>query len=311
MRFIPNFISFLILPLCLAKAEQGVVTVEVDAANQKRYGIIAEPVKAVAFSAGIEVFAEVTDSGPLLQQWNDSRVANLAVTAAKKEHERLATLNAADQLASDHAVELAESALETVSLQADLAATNLSVTWGMVAENDTPRIDAALIKSLMVRKAALVRVSLPVTSTIPAEVKKISLHPPADQSQRIVTETFWMDPKVSLQKAPGYYAIVDLEKRQWPIGLGLIGRIETGAEPVNGVHLPASAVVYQHGAAWIFQKSADESFAQIQVDISNPDGDGWFVAAEAINPKMPVVTQGPQAILAEQLQQAVGTADEE
>ena len=314
MRFIFHY-SFILLflPVCstilAGGAEQGIV-VEVDTGNQKRYGIVTELLKPAEYRPGLEAFGEVIDHGPLLQQWNDCRVTELAEASARKEYDRLKILNSAGKFSSDHAVELAESALETASLQAKVAKISLAATWG-ISGRGGPKVDEGLLESLLNRQSALVRVSVPPTQLLPPDAGEIWLSPPVDPSQRSVLKDYWMDPKVSLQKSPGFIGVIDLDERLWPIGLGLVGRIETAGDPVTGLLLPASAVVYLHNTAWAYQKTSGESFQQVQVDISKSQDSGWFVSGKGMDPKLPMVVQGAQAILAQQLQAAVGAEDEE
>ena len=315
MRFIFHYsLLLLFLPVCstivAGGAEEGVV-VEVDAGSQNRYGIVTELLKSAEYRPGLEAFGEVIDHGPLLQQWNDCRVTELAEASERKEYDRLKMLNSAGKFSSDHVVELAESALEAVSLQAKLAKIALSATWGIIPGSGGPTVDEGLLESLMNRQSALLRVSVPPTQLLPPDAGKIWLSPPVDPSQRSVLKDYWMDPKVSLQKSPGFIGVIDLDERLWPIGLGLVGRIETAGDPVTGLLLPASAVVYWHGTAWAYQKTSGESFQQVQVDISKPQDLGWFVSGKGMDPKLPMVVQGAQAILAQQLQAAVGAEDEE
>lgn len=296
---------------CALNGENVPVVVEVRVENQQRYGIVTGLIEAAEFRAGLEVFGEVIDHGPLVQQWNDCRVAELAETAARKEYDRLVTLNEAGKFSSDHAVELAGSTLATAVLQSKVAATTLAVTWGVSPVGDDSAIDEALLKSLINRQSALVRVSLPPTQLLPPDAGEIWLAPPANPVQRCVLKWSWMDPKVSAQKSPGYLGVAGLEKRLWPVGMGLVGRVEISGEPIKGLLLPASAVVYQHGAAWAYQKIAAESFQQIQVDLSKPQDLGWFMTGEGVDAKLPVVVQGAQGILAQQLQAAAGAEDED
>ena len=152
---------------------------------------------------------------------------------------------------------------------------------------------------------------MPPTQLLPPDALEIWLTPPGDLNQRNVLKGHWMDPKVSLQKSPGFLGIVDVGERQWPVGLGLVGRIETAGDATPGFLVPASSVVFQQGSAWAYQKTGAASFQRVLIDLTRPQDSGWFVSGDGFDPKLPLVLQGAQAVLAEQLQAAAGAGEEE
>jgi multidrug efflux pump subunit AcrA (membrane-fusion protein) len=69
--------------------------------------------------------------------------------------------------------------------------------------------------------------------------------------------------------------------------------------PVQGVMIPASAVVWRQGKAWAYLQVNPEGFARRQVPTDTPVGQGYFVTENFLAGDR-VVLQGAQSLLSEE-----------
>ena len=282
------------------------VVVKVDAAHQQRYGVELVKLKACEHQATTRAYGEVLDPEPLLRQWNDWKLAAIQSQGAGQEAERARALNAQGRLASDKVLEQAENLLKTSIAQEQLARSVLEHGWGAGFTELDDAARQVLLEKLMKRELLLVRLSLPVGGVMPRKPTAAAAFPIGDESQRITGTKFWVDPKVTLSKAPGYLLLIDPGDANWPIGLALGGEIETSGATSKGLEVPSSAVVYEEGSAWIFQQGEGDDFVQKAVPIDTPCAKGWFVPTGLLDATHPIVAKGAQAILSQEIQQRVG-----
>lgn len=68
---------------------------------------------------------------------------------------------------------------------------------------------------------------------------------------------------------------------------------------ISGAVIPASAVVWWQGRAWVYVQSAADTFVQREVPTDMPVESGWFVANE-FSPGEKLVIAGAQQLLSEE-----------
>jgi hypothetical protein len=82
-------------------------------------------------------------------------------------------------------------------------------------------------------------------------------------------------------------------------GVNLLAHLSVG-NPMKGLIVPTSAVVWSEGKAWVYQQTAADRFARRAVPTDMPLERGFFVA-EGFSPGDKLVVQGAQALLSEEL----------
>ncbi len=88
------------------------IGIAMDAATQARVGVQVAPLEARAAPRAVDGYARVLDASPLAALDAEVRAAEAAASASRAEFERLKALAAADQAASQRAVEAARAQAE-------------------------------------------------------------------------------------------------------------------------------------------------------------------------------------------------------
>jgi hypothetical protein len=92
-------------------------------------------------------------------------------------------------------------------------------------------------------------------------------------------------------------------------GLNLVAHLPLGS-PLKGVVIPASAVVWSEGKAWVYAQVSADGFSRSPVATDVPVEDGFF-AGPGFAGGDKIVTVGAQALLSEEmLLHSQGTSDE-
>ena len=82
-------------------------------------------------------------------------------------------------------------------------------------------------------------------------------------------------------------------------GLNLVARLPVG-NSLQGLVIPASAVVWSEGKAWAYVQVSPERFSRSPVTTDVPVDNGFF-AAQGFSPGDRVVIVGAQALLSEEM----------
>jgi hypothetical protein len=69
---------------------------------------------------------------------------------------------------------------------------------------------------------------------------------------------------------------------------------------IDGVTLPASAVVWYAGKPWVYKKQGEESFIRLPISIDNETNGGWFNRSEKLASGDNLVVNGAQLLLSEE-----------
>lgn len=83
-------------------------------------------------------------------------------------------------------------------------------------------------------------------------------------------------------------------------GAPVIAYLHVAGEPDRGIWIPRSAIVRDGGRAWVYVRTAQDTFLRKAVRLGHPLPDGWLVA-EGPSPGEALVVRGAQALLSEEL----------
>jgi hypothetical protein len=107
------------------------------------------------------------------------------------------------------------------------------------------------------------------------------------------------DPKI---QGFSFYYLADAESPLLP-GMSVLAALPGGAS-LDGVVIPASAIVWWGGRAWVYLRTSAETFKRHAIPTDLPAADvGAFVVPVAVFPLSPpdFVTRGAQVLLSEEL----------
>lgn len=223
-----------------------------------------------------------------------------AAEVARNEYARLKTLYTENQNVSQKSLQAAEGTLQ--SNEADLRVSEQQLNlqepiirqeWGdAVAKwvaDETPEL-----QRIFDQRTALVEITIPSAAAF-GPPKAISLEIPGKirTAASFVSPFPRVDPRIQ-GKGFLYLAPTGLSP-----GLDLIARFSIG-NPIEGVIVPSSAVVWSEGKAWVYEQTAADKFTRRALTTDIPVEQGFFVAT-GFRAGDKLVTQGAQALLSEEL----------
>ncbi|MEI9901138.1 MAG: efflux RND transporter periplasmic adaptor subunit, partial [Hyphomicrobium sp.] len=200
-------------------------------------------------------------------------------------------------LADRAAVEAAESQVRT------LRATAMQ-EWGPVIGNSLV-VDGGLITRLIERTEFLQQITLPpgvriddVPATASVEVGGSSRR--ADV--RYISPATRADPRI---QGLSYFYAAGASSGVLP-GMNVRAFLANGA-PVDGVVIPASAVVWWAGRAWVYRRTGDDTFSrrEIPTDMPAEMDAGFIVPASLFKPQEEMVGTGAQMLLSEEFRSQI------
>ncbi len=291
----------------------GETVVTLDRATLARSGIEAEALAAQSHQAETAAYGVVLDltdladaRGVIVGAAARVEKARAALAASRAEFERVRALHADGRNASDKMLEEATARWRGDEADARLADAALAAQvdagrqrWGAVAagwlEHGSAELDA-----LLAQRQRLVQVTIPPGTALDrapaiAVVRAGGAAVPA----RLVSPAPRTDPRI--QGASFYYAA--------PAAPGLLPGIALAAflpaGPARaGVVVPAAAVVWWQGRAWVYLEEAPGRFVRRGVSTDVPVAGGLFVTS-GVAAGARVVVRGAQMLLSEEGRGAV------
>lgn len=283
-----------------------VVRVDLEAEQQERLGLSVARLEAGIYEERIEGQGIVLDAQPVVEVMANWTAAEAAARQSVSARDRAAALFGADAAGSREALEAAERQAAADSAALDIARARAMVAYG----NAAPWLDrsqrAASVAALRDGMAVLVRASFPGRrfSDVPAELTLRSLGARREVAPRTVTQLWFgpADPGV-----PGSVLLAYVS----PAG-DLVAGVRVGAtlatgEALDGVIVPASAVVVAGGSAWCYRVLGENAFLRTAVSIDRPLADGYFQQS-GFTAGDEVVVSGAGLLLAHELS---GTEEED
>jgi hypothetical protein len=287
--------------------ENGQTLITLDAATQKRLGFtvatLASTVtrSAATFPAAVLSVQELaTFRNAYVATQAQLQKARVQADVAGKEYTRLKALRE-NQNISEKSLQSAEAALQSdeadvraAEQQLNLQASSLRQEWGAAVTKWTTE-GSANFQRVLGGGEALVQMTLPSGSAF-APPKSISLElPNGKRTSASFVSTFGrVDPRVQ-----GRSFLYVASGQPLPPGLNLVARLSIG-EPLKGVVIPASAVVWSEGKAWVYTQVSSDGFTRSALATEVPVDDGYF-AGEGFVAGAKIVTVGAQALLSEEM----------
>jgi multidrug efflux system membrane fusion protein len=289
--------------------ENGQTYITLDEPTQKRLGFILATLASTTTRAQATLPAVVLSVQELASSRNayiaaqaQLQKARLQAGVAGKEYARLKTLYGDEQNISEKSLQAAEAALQSdeadvgaAGQQLNLQASAIRQEWGPVATGWVTEGSAQLQRALD-GTDALIQLTVPGGAGFAAP-KTVSLELPGGVRRQasLVSAFPRLDPRIQgrsyLYRASGQPGLSP--------GLNLVARLPVGGA-LQGVVIPASAVVWSEGRAWVYTEVSAGRFSRSPVATDVPVDNGFF-AAQGFSPGDKIVTVGAQALLSEEM----------
>jgi hypothetical protein len=288
--------------------KSGDPVIKLDAETQQRSGIETGVLSSTPHPEQLRAYGMVLDVARLTELSNSYANAKAQVQTAqaklamsKPAYERAEKLFNDTHVVSQAQVQAAEAAFGTD--QASLVAAEAQVRtftatayqeWGAVLGKSL--IDESpMIKSLIERQTFLLQITLPpgVVLSAPPATASIKV---GDIRQQItfVSPATRIDPRI---QGVSFFYTVAATSGVLP-GMNVLAFLPSG-KSIEGVAVPASAVVWWQGKAWIYRRTGASRFTRMAIATDLPAPDGGYVANNVAK-DAEIVTQGAQLLLSEE-----------
>ncbi len=285
------------------------IMVKLDAAAVARSGVEVEALVAVNRPVSADAYARVLDltglaeeRGAITAALGRIEKARAALSASSAELARLQALYADGRNASEKALQGADARKRTdeAELQAAEGAVDAQRAvarqrWGEalaeMLERGSPQLEA-----LLHQKQRLLEVTLASGSALldPGTAVTIESEGGPIVEGRVVSGAPKADPMI---QGPAVLCTAPAVNGLLP-GMSLVVRVPAGPS-VSGVIVPAAAIVWWKGRAWVYVERGAGAFLRTEVPTDQRVPQGWFVAS-GLAAGTRIVFRGAQALLSEE-----------
>lgn len=295
-------------PTYLRRSADGGWRLTLDAAAQQRLGLAVSQPQAATLPRQSRAYGRVLDPGPLAALVAEIQSADAALEASRREFQRLKQLHAQGQNVALRAVEVAEATLRRDQIALEAARLKLLNSWGQAVAEVTDL--AGLVKGLVSRQAALIRLDLPAGSGAapPQAARVFTLEAP---EQSVEARYLGPAPEVDPQaQGAGFLFIVQDNPQAGRLtpGQAVWGWLQQPGAPLAGVVVPSSAVVRAAGQAWVYLQTDGTNFVRRPIALDHPVSGGWLVQ-QGLSAQDRLVVTGAQMLLSEELKAGIRLGD--
>jgi membrane fusion protein, multidrug efflux system len=303
-------------------ADNGQSYLTLDPSTQARLGLQVATLKAIVTREQTNAPAVVLSALDLVTFRNNCLAAQaqlqksrIATDVATKEYARLKSLFEQDQNISEKALQSAEGNLQASEADEHLDEEQLKLQEPLVRQKWGDAVAKWVVEGtpelqrIFNEQEALVQVTIPSAAPF-GPPKALSLEIPGGTRMEasFVSQLPRMDPRIQgktfLYRMAAYPGLSP--------GTNLVSHFSIG-NPMRGVVVPVSAVVWSEGKAWVYEQTAADRFTRSAVTTDSPVEEGFLVTA-GLSAGDKIVTQGAQDLLSEELlahsQQGIDTDDD-
>lgn len=291
----------------------GDPAVILDERTRKRSGVEVITALPIRYQEQVRAYGTVMDLDNLTTLHNRyvTAVAQIQSAQAKLVASKAAFERAQDLLksrymalaqlqAAEAAFGVDQAALATAQAQVKTIRATAFEEWGPAIGKALVEGDA-LVSRLIEREAFLIQITLrPGMSIDPPPTATVQLSDSVPRVEvRFLSVASQADPKI---QGFSFYYVADAGSRLLP-GMSVLADLPVGAS-LDGVVVPASAIVWWGGRTWVYLRTGAETFKRHPIPTDPPATDaGGVVVPVAVFPRSPpdLVTRGAQALLSEEL----------
>ena len=273
----------------------GTPTITLGPDLQKQADIETMQPKAAPYQPLARAYGSVLDLQPFTDLSNTiaNAKAQLAIAQAKlaasqAAFQRAQVLNKNEQNISTAQLQAAEATyradlatVQAAQVQMQNAGANADQAWGSTLGQSLVE-GSALAKDLLQHRKVLIQVTLPAGTPLAQAPQAASIETTTGERVKIefVSEAPRTDPQI---QGVSFFYTADAAAGALP-GMSVIAFLPVG-RPAPGVAVPASAVVWLQGRAWVYIQTAANVFSRHEIPTTEPQrGGGYIVPAPAAAP---------------------------
>jgi hypothetical protein len=304
--------------------QQGATIIALSEAAQQQSDIKTSTLKASSHQASVSSYGTVIAIDSLLELRSRYMTANAeaeilrsSLLRNKSEYNRLNILNQDDKNISDKTLALAQASVEADNAKvaaAEASARNIAASmrqnWGealtrIAMKNST----AGLMQKLIDAQEVLIQITLPFDAPEPKPGSTIRIAPSAFPSRTVTAQYLSLAPlsSATIQGKTYFYHAKATDLRA---GMQVNAQLQRASGQVQGVIIPASAVIWYGGKPWVYRKIGNEQFSRIPINTDIELDNGWFHSG-SLKANDAVVTSGAQLLLSEEFKYQITNENED
>jgi hypothetical protein len=284
--------------------------ITLDRGTRHHSGIVVAPLEPTSHQEELRAYGTVVDLGDLIDLRKslatakaDVEKAQAGLEASRKEYERLKALHAENRNISDKALQAAAAAWRGDAASVHAAQDTLRAwegsaqqRWGGVLTkwvfDPSPAFDR-----LLQRQDVLLHITLPADTPLASASQTATIQA---QDGTLAAATL-VSPSPRTDARIQGMSVFYLAPAQTPgllPGMNVLAYLPVGPQ-VQGVVVPASAIVWWQGKTWVYGEKDENHFVRREISTETPVQQGWFVAKHlAAGDRL--VVRGAQLLLSEE-----------
>lgn len=298
----------------------GPPTLTVNPGLQKQAGIEVREARSALYQQHIEAYGSVLELQPLtgiantLASANAQRAIAQAKVAASRAALRRARLlfnddqnfSRAQLQAAEAAFETDEASLRAAQVQAANAAAEAYQAWGPVLGRSLAA-NSPLAQSLLQHRKVLIQITLPLDASVASPPRTAAIESTGGKpvNAQLVSAAVSTDPRI---QGASYFFTAAAGSGLLP-GMNVTALLPAGG-PGQGIAIPAAAVVWLQGDAWVYLRTGRDAFARRRISTAEPQPDGdYVVAAQSLPAHAVLVVAGAQMLLSQEFSAEINVGD--
>jgi len=309
-------------PLRVSFDNHGEPVVTLDAKTQKQSGVEVITPAPRQYTDQVRAYGMVLDLDKLVTLDNNYVVAvaqlqtaQAKIVASKAAFERAQSLSKdkvttlAQLQAAEATFRIDQAGVATAEAQVKTLKATALQEWGTAIGKAIVET-GPLVTRLIERQTFLLQITLPPSTSItPPPTATVQFGSSAAHQQvQFVSPATQTDPKI---QGLSFYYVADASSNLLP-GMNVLAFLASGS-PIDGIDIPASAVVWWTGRAWVYLRTGADTFARHQIPTEVPaPGGGFIVPVVSLPQPVPeLVAQGAQMLLSEEFRAQIQVGEDQ
>jgi hypothetical protein len=290
--------------------EQSVIRLDTD--TQKLSGIETIVLKPTSHHSEFTAYGKAINIQPLLALRNRYLLALTERSSAKAKFKQAEqNISRQQDLYRDGVSSkrnLQEQQAQWQSYKAQVDATDFQgkaiidealLNWGKELTDWALSNDSDKLGALLSGRQTLLQITLPANKHLPDNIKTIFIEVSGNRGKAHKAELISMAAKTeSVAQGESYYFQTD--DKNIITGMNVSAWIPEQHEQMKGVLIPKFALIWYMDQAFVYLKTAKETFIRRNIDHYSASADGYFIS-DTIEPGEQIVTKGAQMLLSEEL----------
>lgn len=298
----------------------GPPTLTVSPGLQKQAGMAVRAARAAPYQQRLAAYGSVLELQALTGIANtlasadaQRAIAQAKVAASRAALQRARFLFKDDQNFSRAQLQAAQAAFETdaaslraAQVQAGNAAAEAYQAWGPVLGRSLAS-NGPLAQSLLQHREVLLQITLPLDISMASAPRTAAIESARGRPvpAQLVSAAVSTDPRI---QGASYFFTASASSDLLP-GMNVTALLPAGA-PGHGIAIPAAAVVWLQGNAWVYLRTGRDAFSRREISTAQPQPDGGYVvAAESLPAHSALVVAGAQMLLSQEFSAEINVSD--